>query len=604
MSSRKRMLSIATLGLLVCLYHAAMGSNTNNARATAHAVTVNDEDTAQQSDFDEDGMVGISDFLLFVDVFGLRQGDEGYDARYDLDGNGVVGISDFLIFVNNFGKEVPSPMVSILDANLRAVIEDRLDKASGAPITKADMATLEVLDAQNRGIRNLEGLQFAANLTSLSLGRARSKFEYGISPGIFAQVEYLPADEINEISDVSVLSSLIRLTYLDLHRNNISDVSPLAANTGLGSGDYIDVTGNPLNSASINTHIPALQDKGVDISFDEVVVTANEDPRIYNDNVFVLPVTEDLVADGLPMRDYTARFYEYFEDAFDFLIIWSNLYYREDIVRIYAGVFSHVMNDVQGIGVSIFSDSSSWGSAGELEGVIHIPNFLGHGVLIHEVMHKWANFVIPLPFGAHWGFSSANGVLGGFDIANLVNQGDNRYTAGTFGHAGAFGNIYGPIELYLAGLILPEDVPDILVAEDGKWLLGDQGNRVTADNGYWIFTASRWKTYTIKDIIAEHGPRVPGHSEAQRTFRAAAILLIDENHPATKEVMETVSRNVSWFSHAGTDEFDQHNFYEATGGRATITMDGLSQFQRRAGAKRLVPRSFGTPPPPIVDHRK
>ena len=34
MSSRKRMLSIATLGLLVCLYHAAMGSNANDARAT------------------------------------------------------------------------------------------------------------------------------------------------------------------------------------------------------------------------------------------------------------------------------------------------------------------------------------------------------------------------------------------------------------------------------------------------------------------------------------------------------------------------------------------------------------------------------------------
>ncbi|MXZ09560.1 MAG: hypothetical protein F4Y79_08970 [Gemmatimonadetes bacterium] len=55
-------------------------------------------------DFDGDGTVGISDFLLFVDQFGFSQGDVGYDARYDLDGDGVIGIGDFLIFVDAFGK--------------------------------------------------------------------------------------------------------------------------------------------------------------------------------------------------------------------------------------------------------------------------------------------------------------------------------------------------------------------------------------------------------------------------------------------------------------------------------------------------------------------
>ena len=59
--------------------------------------------TAPTPDFDGDGIVGVPDFLLFVDHFGLTQGDAGYDARYDLDGNGSIGISDFLIFVNSFG---------------------------------------------------------------------------------------------------------------------------------------------------------------------------------------------------------------------------------------------------------------------------------------------------------------------------------------------------------------------------------------------------------------------------------------------------------------------------------------------------------------------
>ena len=60
------------------------------------------------SDFDGDGTIGISDFLLFVNHFGLNRGDAGYDAKYDLDSNNGIGISDFMIFVNNFGSQVPA----------------------------------------------------------------------------------------------------------------------------------------------------------------------------------------------------------------------------------------------------------------------------------------------------------------------------------------------------------------------------------------------------------------------------------------------------------------------------------------------------------------
>ena len=55
-------------------------------------------------DFDGDGTVGILDFLIFVEHFGVSQGAMEYDARYDLDGDGTIGVSDFLIFVNAFGK--------------------------------------------------------------------------------------------------------------------------------------------------------------------------------------------------------------------------------------------------------------------------------------------------------------------------------------------------------------------------------------------------------------------------------------------------------------------------------------------------------------------
>ena len=65
-------------------------------------------DKTPTPDFDGDGIVGIGDFLLFVELFGFSEDDAGYDARFDLDGDGVIGIGDFLIFANAFGKVVSS----------------------------------------------------------------------------------------------------------------------------------------------------------------------------------------------------------------------------------------------------------------------------------------------------------------------------------------------------------------------------------------------------------------------------------------------------------------------------------------------------------------
>ena len=57
-------------------------------------------------DFDGDGQVGITDFLIFVEAFGTQSGQENFDPKFDLDSDGTVGIPDFLIFVNAFGKPV------------------------------------------------------------------------------------------------------------------------------------------------------------------------------------------------------------------------------------------------------------------------------------------------------------------------------------------------------------------------------------------------------------------------------------------------------------------------------------------------------------------
>ena len=74
----------------------------------------------------------------------------------------------------------------------------------------------------------------------------------------------------NSISDISPVSRLTDLTYLDLWGNNISDLSSLVANTGLGQEDEVYVQENPLSYQSIHTHIPILEERGVEIYFNNL----------------------------------------------------------------------------------------------------------------------------------------------------------------------------------------------------------------------------------------------------------------------------------------------------------------------------------------------
>ena len=249
------------------------------------------------------------------------------------------------------------------------------------------------------------------------------------------------------------------------------------------------------------------------------------------------------------------------------------------------------MNDTEGTGRDIFFNRGP-GSAGKLRGMLHFPYRAGlqWGPGLHELMHSWANYAVPTAVGGHWGFSSADGQLGGFDRDNLVELGAGRYRAGRFGTFANGGNgvPYSPIELYFAGLIPPGEVPDLWVAVDGEW----------ADDG--SFTASDVREYSIEDIVAEQGRRVPASSTAQRHFRAMVVLLINDRSISPMQT-EQLSEHVSAFSHPGNDSEPRYNYYEATGGRSTIAMDGLSGLRKsRPSLLRTLPPSFGRIPPPHI----
>ena len=184
----------------------------------------------------------------------------------------------------------------------------------------ASLVKLTDLDLRNNNILDISSLAGLTTLTRLDIGYNHIS---DISPLVgLTELVYLNGQQ-NRIADVSSLSGLTALQEMSLSVNDITDLSPLVANTGLARGDVIDVRTNPLNAESISTHIPELLARGVGVSFDDVIVFT--DPQIYNDDVFVLPVPENLARGHLPLVDYAARFYEYFNDEFDFLLFVPNV---------------------------------------------------------------------------------------------------------------------------------------------------------------------------------------------------------------------------------------------------------------------------------------
>ena len=108
----------------------------------------------------------------------------------------------------------------------RAAIAEELGKGDTAiiSITFDEMSTLTELDAANKGIRDLTGLQFATNLQNI--GFFGNQITELSSLANLRNLESLNLSD-NEISDILPLKNLPNLRWLNLVHNQIVDLSPL-----------------------------------------------------------------------------------------------------------------------------------------------------------------------------------------------------------------------------------------------------------------------------------------------------------------------------------------------------------------------------------------
>lgn len=303
----------------------------------------------------------------------------------------------------------------------------------------------------------------------------------------------------------------------------------------------------------------------------------------------------------------TRWFYQFYLDEYDFISFIADHALSDEV----EGKFERAFSDaIAGTGVQRRSGRAH-GSAGKLKGSIGMffesaderPPFE------HEVMHYWANYVDEsIGFGddlrgsqaAHWGSTSVNGQLGGFDGSTLRCEkpegevppdctaepnGRIRYVTAPYSPRGAYGGSsspYAPLELYMMGLVSADEVPATFT------VLYDPVHEPPLSFNTMVTEASGIGEIALADIIARHGPRQPA-AEEDRHFKMAVVVVSEE--PVSDEMMQTVSDWAESFgNHAPTDEW--HSFEQMTGGRATM--------DTRLGRRRRVDEPPDERPDPKV----
>ena len=115
--------------------------------------------------------------------------------------------------------------VSVPDQALRTILEEALNKQSGATITWGDMASLERLTIENKEIVSLTGMEAATNLTELYISGGELLHHY--ADGSFEE------EIIGKLTGIAPLASLTKLKSLSVRGHPIQNADALSQLTNL-----------------------------------------------------------------------------------------------------------------------------------------------------------------------------------------------------------------------------------------------------------------------------------------------------------------------------------------------------------------------------------
>jgi hypothetical protein len=174
----------------------------------------------------------------------------------------------------------------------------------------------------------------------------------------------------------------------------------------------------------------------------------------------------------------------------------------------------------------VFPEPYAWGQPDKLRSVLigRSSEFMTTKTLLHEIAHTWGNDVV-FPSGTpqyltdgHFGVSSVNGYLGGFDPSTLRSEGPGAYSAARFSPYAGLPESFADIELYFMGLLPATEIEDITVFVNVSDL-EDRGDRT-------YFSAEGSEIISIDDIERLAGKRI---LESDTEFEILYIVVSGEN---------------------------------------------------------------------------
>ena len=372
--------------------------------------------------------------------------------------------------------------------------------------------------------------------------------------------------------EVKQASNQVTVTWFNVEsfsEQSFSSVS-LTMQVVLFSTGVIDIV---FEKSDVRTGIVGVSPGGLDDAFQVNLVDYSDNLPLEGTTGAIAEVFVDLPTVNL--QNVAREFYRTHSDDFDSLILFTNFESNLDFVGVLAFAIN-VQNDVLGIGnpnrseiFPQFDHTSEYGSQGRLRSFLTMKNLkvweddplentFGPAtstlsVLTHEFGHTWLAFIDPPVLltrdRAHWNFflHTSGSLLGGNDIQD---NGDGSFITL------APKNIYSPLDLYLMGLLKPEDVPPTFLVTDPHDLdlppPYDQ-QTITSDQLQSIYSLGDVgfrgdrQEVRIEDIIAVNGTRIPDAESSQKDFRTAFILLaMGEEGPTPDEIDKVEAVRLYW----------------------------------------------------------
>ncbi|MEW6755462.1 MAG: hypothetical protein AB1505_31470 [Candidatus Latescibacterota bacterium] len=158
------------------------------------------------------------------------------------------------------GCPAPGGAVGFADPGLEEAVRAALGSGPGE-IDVDRAGALSELDASERGIRRLDGIEVLAGLVALNLA-----FNEIADLGPLAALRALERLDLegNRIAEVAPLSGLLKLSLLNLSGNAVTSIAPLV---GLPALLSLEVRDNPLDAASVSQHLLGLRARGVEVGY-------------------------------------------------------------------------------------------------------------------------------------------------------------------------------------------------------------------------------------------------------------------------------------------------------------------------------------------------